>query len=354
MFATVLGIKRAEAEIISRNAAALRMYCAEALAALFEHEKISDALAYNLGIHLDEIQMLHHELRHITEALEKKLDEKYEGLDRYITLCQEIERKRFGADNSPFWLYRTFAEIDEKTLQDERKMGLMKDLFYEKKIVSSKPVTVKEFLLEMLMIPEKHAGAVYLELLNYSGGTTADLAIAAIERWHFQTRGDRQYLKREQIAANIFEEFGIGADTEISLEIEFEAMVETKTIRISSALEREIERKRRQQELQANVREGAHKLQANVQKGVQGLQTNVKKHMPTVKEFFGNVVEKAKSLPKRNGNEPAPAPLPPGMWISSGTPDKAMPAVPAAPIAPVALDAPAASAETQPDGSPMS
>ena len=321
MFVTVMGTKKAEPEIVSKNGAALRTYIAGALTALLDHDRISDALICNLSVQVDELQFLHHELRHNTEALEKKLNEKTEKLDNYVILSQEIERKKFGADGNPFWLYKALAEIDDRTIKDERKMGLLKELLYEKKIISDKPVSAEDFVSGILAMPEKYAGAVYMELLNYSGNITAALALEALESWHLQTRSNRQYLDRKAVAAQIFEDCGIDPDSEISLEVEFEAMTETKAIRLSSALERELERKRRQQEIQANVRDSAHKLQSNVQKGVQGIQTNVKKQMPTVKKFFRNVRDKIKGIPEKvRANRTAEAENympPPGTWISA-------------------------------------
>jgi hypothetical protein len=320
MFATVMGTKRAEPENININSAALRVYCAEALTALLEHDRISDSLICNLSVQIDEIQFIHYELRHCIEALEKRLDEKLDKLDNYVILSQEIERKKFGTDGNPLWLYKALAEIDGRTLQDTRKKELLSELLNEKKIITQKPVSVKDFLLGIMMMPEKFTGMIYLELLNYSGNITASLATEALERWHLQTRSNRQYLKREEIADQILSEFGIDPGVELSLEVEFETMAETKVIRISSALERELERKRRQQEIQANMRENAQKLQANVQKGVQGIQSNVKKHMPTVKEFFGNVKEKVKTIPARVKEEKADENNlpPPGTWIRAG------------------------------------
>jgi hypothetical protein len=313
-----MGTKKADTGMIRNNSAALRHYCTEALTTLFEHDRISDALVSNLSVQIDEIQFLRHELRHSTEFLEKGLDDKTNKLDNYVTLSQEIERRKFGTDGSPFWLYRALAEIDDRTIKDARKMELLQELLCDKKIVTAKPLSAEDFVTGMLAMPEKYAGAVYMELLNYSGNITAGLAKEVIERWHLQTRSNRQYLDRKVIAAQILEESMVGSKVEISLEVEFEAMAETKMIRISSALERELERKRRQQEMQANMRENAQKLQANVQKGVQGIQTNVKKHMPTVKEFFGNVRDKVKSIPARKKEDTVETYVQPsGTWISA-------------------------------------
>jgi len=293
MFATVLGVKNAKSELIRAKAATLRAYCAEALTALFDHQKISDAVVFNLGAQMNEIFNSSFELRHTTGTLAKKLDEKIEGLDRYYTFSREIELGRFGGDGNIFWLYRTIAEIDGQTLRDARKMELLSSLLYDKQIVSKDPISADEFVMWMLGIPENHVGAVYMELMNYPDSITAGLAMAAIERWHFKSRSNKQYLKKEKIMNQLLKEFEIEPGVEISPELEYQTMIESKTIRISAPLDREIERQEREQE----HRERQQEIQAAVAKNMQGLQTTAKKGMRSLGGFFGSVKTKLMSLP---------------------------------------------------------
>ena len=304
MFATVLESKKPKPEMITQKSVELRLYCAEALAELFYHQKISDAIAVNLGTQINEIFATRPELRHVISSFAGQMGEKIENMDRYYTLVKEIELGMFGADGNLFWLYRTMAEIDDVTLQDTRKVELFSNLMYEKNIVQKAPVPVGDFIMGMLSIPEEHIGAVYMEMQNYSGSTTVDLATAAIERWHMQSESNKQYLKKERLVAKLFKEFEIDKDVKISPRIELAAMIETKMIRINTALEREIERMERE----AERKERQQEIQANVVKNVHELQTNVKKNMRSFKGFLGTAKTKVVDFSRQLKKPPA---LPP-------------------------------------------
>jgi len=298
MFASAVGAKSAKAEAIRVHAGALRAYCAEALAALYEHKKISDAMVYNLGEHIKSLFALHHELKNITGALAKNLDEEAKGADRFAALYKEIELGAFGSDDNAFWLYRMMAELDGHILADNRKTELLTNLIYEKGIFSKEPLSTEGFVSQMLSMPDAHVGTVYMELLNYQGNTTAELGMAAIERWHMQPRANKQYLKTETVAAGIMEEFGIEPYIIISPEIEFESMIEAKSIHIAAALEaamlktvNDLERERllkeRQQEIHANTQRNMQEFKSNAQELQVNVKRNVGKGMRSLKGFFG-------------------------------------------------------------------
>ena len=311
MLASVLGVKKANGEIIQKNSSALRAYCAEALSALFENEKLSEAMLRNLGEQIKEIYATYYELRYVLGAFSKKLDEKIRGMDRYYTLCKEIELDRFGSDGNMFWLYRTMAEVDDGMLRDERKMELLTDLLYEKEIVNKEDISAELYLHQIFAMPDEHAGIVYLELLNYSGDITADLAMAAIERWHMQTRSNKQYFDKEKIAAKIIEDFEIDAGDVISPEIIFGAMIETKKISVAKTLdasiektvsdtERDIRNKERQQEIQANVQRNVEGLKTNTKELASKASTNMKKGMRSFKGFLGKTKDNVVNLARKN------------------------------------------------------
>ena len=311
MLASVLGVKKANAEIIEKNSVALCAYCAEALAALFDNEKLPEAMLRNLAEQIKEIYATRYELRYVLGAFSKKLDEKVRGMDRYYTLCKEIELGRFGSDGNMFWLFRTMAEVDDGMLRDERKMELLTDLLYEKDIVTKEQVSAEIYLLQMFAMPDEHAGIVYLELLNYSGDMTAELGMAAIERWHMQTRSNKQYFDKEKIAGMIIEDFGIDAGDIISPEIIFDAMIETKKISVAKTLdasiektvsdtEREIRNKERQQEIQANVQRNVEGLKTNTKELASKASTNMKKGMKSLKGFFGKTKDNVVNLTRKN------------------------------------------------------
>jgi len=313
MFASVAGVKSAKAETICAHAGALRAYCAEALAALYEHKKISDAMVYNLGEHIKGLFALRHELKYITGALAKKLSEEAKGADRFSTLYKEIELGMFGSDDNVFWLYRMMAELDGHVLSDNRKTELLKGLICEKGIFSKEPLSAEGFLGQMLSTPDEHAGAVYMELLNYSGNTTAELGMAAIERWHMQSRANKQYLKTENIAAGIIEEFGIEPYIIISPELEFLSMIETKTIHIAATLEaamlktvndleRERLQKERQQEIQANTQRNMQEFKSNAQELQVNVKRNVGKGMRSIKGLFGKAKNNIVGLARQKGD----------------------------------------------------
>ena len=311
MFASVLGVKKANAEIIQKNSSAMCAYCAEAIAALFDNEKISEAMIRNLGEQVKELYATHYELRYILGAFSKKLDEKIRGMDRFYTLCKEIELDRFGSDGNMFWLFRTMAEVDDGMLRDERKMELLNDLLYEKEIVTKEQISAEIYLFQMLAMPEEHAGIVYLEMLNYSGDITADLAMAAIERWHMQTRSNKQYFDKAKIVGKITEDFGIDTGDTISPEIVYEAMIETKKISVAKTLdasiektvsdtERDIRQKERQQEIQANVQRNVEELKTNTKELASKASTNMKKGMRSLKGFLGKTKDNVVSLARKS------------------------------------------------------
>ena len=307
MYATVLGTKKNNNEIIRNNNSAICAYCLEALTELFGHQRVSSAMEGNLKEQVKEVYAARSDLKYPAGLLVKKLEEKVENTDRYFTLYKEIELGRYGSDGNPFWFYRTMAEIDEYILRDDKKMELLTDLLYEKQIISKEPMSTEGFVLLMLEMPDEHAGAVYMELLDYSGIITADLAMAVIECWHMQPRANKQYQTKELVATRAIEYFGIEPGVMISQELEFNTMIETKKIRLDSTaeaeivkkvddLEREARQKERQQEIQANVQRNMQGLKTNAQGLQENVSKNMKKGMHSLKGFFGNAKDNVVKL----------------------------------------------------------
>ena len=310
MFASVIGVKSVNSEIIHANADALCAYCAEALVALYAHQRVPDSMVCNLEEQVKSLYALHDELKYITGAFAKNLGEKTKVIDRYFTLYKEIELGAFGSGDSAFWIYRMMAELDGRILQDKQKMELLTNLVFEKKIISKELMSVKEFVQQILDMPDWHVGAVYMELLNYSGNTTAELAMMAIELWHMQPLPNKQYLSTENIAAKIIQEFGVAPDIAISPEIEFEAMIETKMIHVAAALEaamlknvEELEREQmlreRQLELHANTQRNMLELKTNAQELQVNVQHNMQKGMRSIRGFFGRARERIANFARR-------------------------------------------------------
>ena len=314
LFMAVCGTKKPRAEMIQKNATGLCAYCIEALSALLEHDKISGPLLSNLEERVKELYASRNELKYLAGAFAKDIACETGSAERYFTLYKEIELDRYGSDGNPFWLYRTMAEIDADMIRDERKMELLTELIFEKRIVPRGHIKAEDFIGKMFLTPDEHAGAVYMELLGYAGNTTAELAMAALERWNMQSRAAKQYLKKEEVSAGILKGFGVDPFVKISLELEFDDMVETKIIRMNAAaeeemlksvidLEREARQKERQQEMQAKMQENMQGLKSNAQELQTNVSKNVQKGMKSLGGLFGRAKDNVVNLARKRAGD---------------------------------------------------
>ena len=106
------------------------------------------------------------------------------------------------------------AQLDKRTVNDDRKIDILKVDLQRYDIAPLKNVSIKDCIMEILSLSEEEAGTVYLELCNYRDTFPASILVEVIEEYHFLPKLERMSKKKEAIIDNILEENDIDGSTE--------------------------------------------------------------------------------------------------------------------------------------------
>jgi hypothetical protein len=229
MVFTVIGKNKTTVEDIRKNNEQLNAYCAKALAAFVERQRISEGIIINLGTQINMLYAAHIELKQTLYGIASKLNEKIESVDNYHMLIEEIDRlDRFGKCYTD--IYRVLALFDKHMISDSRKIGNLKDLLRKNKILPDKSITIETYLLGVCDTHNDFVGTVYMETVLHHDSLIALMTAVVLEKWNLIPEANRQLMKKQNVVKKILDEFEIDGEVEVSLAIEYEQAVENKHV----------------------------------------------------------------------------------------------------------------------------
>ena len=217
MTKTLFGKNKATKEEIRRNTDKLNSYMTEALSELYNRNLIDKKIIMSLGIQLNELYKEHLQLKQMMGAFVDKLNKKIERIDNYHLLIKEIELGEFSKEAPIVELCKIMSQLDKTTIQDDRKMGILKKELIQYNVVTEEEVLLIDYLKSLLEIPMDEVGAIYLELQTMKDNFMAALGMSMIEKYHFLPEMTKK-LKNKKIEEVIVEQ---GLDENVALETEY-------------------------------------------------------------------------------------------------------------------------------------
>lgn len=247
---TISGKNKATKEDIRRNQDKIVGYISQAVAKLFELNLIEMQAIQSLGNRINqvyaqltevyneqlqtkaqiaEIQNIQQETIRSLGEIANDLDEKIESIDNFHMLTKEIEQGKYQNRSRVYSICSVLAQLDKRTINDDRKMDILKIDLQRFDIATFKNVSLKDCIMEVLSMSDEEVGTVYLELCNYRDTFPASILVEVIEEYHFLPKLEKMAKKKEVIIDKILEENNIDGSAEFSYSDILESFIENKS-----------------------------------------------------------------------------------------------------------------------------
>lgn len=228
MTKTLFGKNKATKEEIRRNTDKLNSYMTEALSELYNRNLIDKKIIMSLGIQLNELYKEHLQLKQMMGAFVDKLNKKIERIDNYHLLIKEIELGEFSKEAPIVELCKIMSQLDKTTIQDDRKMGILKKELIQYNVVTKEEVLLIDYLKSLLEIPMDEVGAIYLELQTMKDNFMAALGMSMIEKYHFLPEMTKKLKNKNKIIEEVIMEQELDENVALGTEYIFDEFVNSK------------------------------------------------------------------------------------------------------------------------------
>lgn len=228
MTKTLFGKNKATKEEIRRNTDKLNSYMTEALSELYNRNLIDKKIIMSLGIQLNELYKEHLQLKQMMGAFVDKLNKKIERIDNYHLLIKEIELGEFSKEAPIVELCKIMSQLDKTTIQDDRKIGILKKELIQYNVVTEEEVLLIDYLKSLLEISMDEVGAIYLELQTMKDNFMASLAMSMIEKYHFLPEMTKKLKNKNKIIEEVIVEQGLDENVALETEYIFDEFVNSK------------------------------------------------------------------------------------------------------------------------------
>lgn len=228
MTKTLFGKNKTTKEEIRRNTDKLNSYMTEALSELYNRNLIDEKIIMSLGIQLNELYKEHLQLKQMMGAFVDKLNKKIERIDNYHLLIKEIELEEFSKEAPIVELCKIMSQLDKTTIQDDRKMGILKKELIQYNVVTEEEVLLIDYLKSLLEIPMDKVGAIYLELQTMKDNFMAALAMSMIEKYHFLPEMTKKLKNKNKIIEEVIMEQELDENVALGTEYIFDEFVNSK------------------------------------------------------------------------------------------------------------------------------
>lgn len=256
MWATVSGKNKATKAEIQRNQDKVVSYVSQAVAQCYQMNCIDQQAICSLGNRMNqvysqvnefyseqlqmkaqiaEIQLIQQQTLQALGGFVTQLNEKIESVDSFHMLITEIQQGRYSDSSKLYSLCNILAQLDKRTLDDSRKIGILKDALLQSKIIDDAEMSISEYLMHILSLPEDKIGVMYLELCNFRNSFPANLFADMIENYHFLSKMEKMSKKKETIVQKLLDKYELDESAEFSIDDISESFFENKQASLVNA-----------------------------------------------------------------------------------------------------------------------
>lgn len=249
MWNTITGKNKATVKELQKNQDKVVTYVSEAVSNLYNMNCIDQQVICSLGNRMNqiyaqvtdayqeqlqmkaqiaELQQIQQQTLQALGNFVTTLNEKIESVDNFHMLTTEIQQGRYNDPSSLYSLCCVLAQLDKRTLEDERKCSILREALVQSQIVHEDGITVRQYMEEILALPENKVGVVYLELCNFRESFPANLFAEMIENYHFLSKMEKMSKKKDVLVQRILEQYELDDSAEFSSLDVFESFLENK------------------------------------------------------------------------------------------------------------------------------
>lgn len=223
---TITGKNKMAAEEISYNHEKINVYMSEAIAELYNRNCIDHNIVLGLGNRLNDIFASQIELKQMFSAFVEKLNKKIVSIDNFHMLVTEINQGVYSNSGNPVGtICKILSLLDERTIQDQRKLDILVRAMREAEIVTDSEITLSEIYSKLLYIQESDVGIIAMMFENAQGEFMAAIARDVLCRYYFLPERVRKMKKREAIVESVLVYNQVDPDCKISTLEFYESIV---------------------------------------------------------------------------------------------------------------------------------
>lgn len=245
----ITGKNKASKNEIKKNQDRIVSYVSEAVASLYQMNCIEMQSICSLGNRINQVyaeltNVYNGQLQmkaQITEiqAIQQKtiqslgkfvstLNQKIESIDNYHMLLTEIQQKKYCDKNKIVELCRVLSQLDKRVVDDDRKLSILREAVVQSEMIDDTAVPIRQFLNDVLTIPEDKIGIVYLELCNYRSCFPSNLFVELIEKYHFLSKMEKLSKRKDVLIQMILDQYMIDGDIEFTYSDIYDSFIEHK------------------------------------------------------------------------------------------------------------------------------
>jgi len=229
MSKTITGKNKMTQDEIARNHDKINLYVTQALAELFNRNCIDHEIMRCLGNKINELYESQIEIKQIIGAFAQKLNQKIESIDNYHMLVEELNQGLYDGKSNILSISEVMSQLDLRTVQDNRKMDILKRAFIERKIINDHEILFIDFLEELLYVGENEAGILALFFGNIRKDYVAEMIEKVITSYYMLPEKFRKMKNRRSIVAGILHENDIDEEYKITTADLCDSIIEAYT-----------------------------------------------------------------------------------------------------------------------------
>jgi|GEM_PF-4336808 len=234
---TLFGKNKLTVQELRQNHEKLGTYSIQALSELYKKNKINQEIMISLCTKMNEIYASNIQLKQILGGFVNKLNEKIESVDNFHMLTTEIEQGLYNESEPIVSIFRILSQFDPQIVKDERKNDIIQRAMRAKNIIIEASKPIKDYVVDILNMPERYAGLVYLEANGAAENFMAQMASLAIESYNFIPAMNRTLLSKVKVADNVISAFPIDENAEISTDLIYSDLLRIKREQIENIVE---------------------------------------------------------------------------------------------------------------------
>ena len=249
MWMTITGKNKSSKNEIQKNQDKVVGYISEAVSQLYQMNCIDQQVMCSLGNRMNQVYAqvteVYNEQLQMKEQMAEimvvqqqtiqalggfvtKLNEKIESVDNFHMLITEIQQGRYHDESQLYSLCCVLAQLDKRTLEDDRKLNILRDALTQSEIISENGVSIQQYLMDILSLSDNKVGIVYLELCNFRNSFPANLFAEMIETYHFLPKMEKMSKNKKTIIHKLLEKYDLDTSADFSLADVSESFIENK------------------------------------------------------------------------------------------------------------------------------
>lgn len=213
---TILGKNKMTQEEIFQNHDRINLYITQAMGELFNRNCIDHEIILGLGNKINELYESQVEIKMLIGAFAQKLNQKIESIDNFHILITEINQNKYSTNNPLLAISRIMSQLDFRTVQDQRKMDILKRALEDQGILNKQEVYFSNALEDLLSLSENEAGILALFFGNIRNEYIAEITEKTIYAYYMLPERIRKMKSKHSIVESILKSNDIDLEYKIS------------------------------------------------------------------------------------------------------------------------------------------